>query len=77
MIDEQIFEMLRDRLESIDNRLGDIRDTLSDHIEKDEGYWKKIDVQEGQIDLLKWMFGGTITTTVGAFVAWIISSVKG
>lgn len=76
-MNDQLFEMLRDRLDSIDNRLGDIRETLNDHIAKDETYWQKIDVQEGQIDLLKWMFGGTITTTIGAFFAWIVSGIKG
>ena len=76
-MDQQLFDMLKYRFDQQDEMLQNIHLNLQEHIEKDQVYWKKIDVQEGQVGLLKWLFGGTITTLFGSFVAWIISSIKG
>lgn len=76
-MDNQLFEMLKDRFDRQDEILGNIERNLSEHTKKDEVYWKKIDVQEGQLSLLKWLFGGTITTLAGSFAAWVIAHIKG
>lgn len=76
-MDPQLFELLRDRFDKQDQMLEEIRDTLKDHAKKDESYWKRIDIAEGQIGLLKWMFGGTITTLIGSAMAYIITNIRG
>lgn len=77
MMNDQLFEMLRDRLESIDDRLGRIETSIRDHVTQDEAYWKKIDILEGQLSTLKWLFGGSISTAIGSFMAWLITHTKG
>lgn len=76
-MDPQIFKLINARSDRQDESLDRIEHILVQHIDKDERYWKKIDVQEGQVDLLKWLFGGTITTLLGSAVAWIITHIKG
>jgi hypothetical protein len=44
--------------ENTANQLGALNETMTEHINKDEKYWQKIDAAEGQIGLIKW-FGGT------------------
>lgn len=76
-MDPQIFKLINDRSNKQDDTLERIETMLAEHIQKDEVYWRKIDVQEGQLGLLKWVFGGTVTTLAGSFIAWIIAHIKG
>jgi hypothetical protein len=69
--------MLQDRFDRQDEILADIQKNLREHVEVDQEYWKKIDVTEGNVDLLKWLFGSTLTTLVGSGIAWIITHLKG
>lgn len=68
-MDPQLFELLRDRFDKQDQMLEEIRDTLKDHAKKDETYWRKLDIQEGQIALLKLIIG-VIGTVGGAIGLW-------
>ena len=76
-MDEQLFELINERSDRQDRKLDRIEDLLSSHIEKDERYWKKIDVTEGQVSLLKWLFGGSTATLVGSAFAWLVTHIKG
>ena len=76
-MDPQIFELINERSDHQDASLDRIEAILVKHIEKDEIYWRKIDVHEGQLNLLKWLFGGTITTILGSFFAWVMTHIKG
>lgn len=76
-MDPQIFELINERSDRQDRTLNRIETMLSEHITKDEIYWRKIDIHEGQLGLLKWLFGGTITTLIGSGVAWVITHIKG
>ncbi len=67
-MDNQLFELLVDRFDRQDKVLMEIKDTIKEHVEKDEKYWKKIDVQEGQIKLLKGM--GTGFIAVLGYLEW-------
>lgn len=77
-MNDQTFDLLKNVLESIDHRLEDIQNDLRDHVAKDEVYWKKIDVQEGQITLLKTIFGSTafVGFVSGAW-AWFTTHMRG
>lgn len=76
-MDPQLFELLVARFDKQDQMLEDINKNLREHTEKDEQYWTKIDVTEGQVDLLKWLFGGFSITTIGSAIAWVITNIKG
>lgn len=65
---DQLVEMIRDRFDSQDRKLEEIKCSLSNHVEKDEEYWRQIDVQAGQIQLLKAIGGSSIFA--GA-MAWL------
>ena len=57
-MDAYIFKMLTDRLESIDQNVRELVVALKEHSENDAKYWKKIDEQNAQISLLRWLRGG-------------------
>jgi RNA binding exosome subunit len=66
-VDNQIVEMLRDRFDSQDVVLQDIKESIRDHTEKDEAYWRQIDDQKAQLRLVKWLGG---TSIAGSAVLW-------
>lgn len=76
-MDPQIFQLINERSDRQDEMLDKITKLIEDHAKADEKYWTKIAVAEGQINLLKWMFGGTITTLIGSACAYIITNIKG
>lgn len=63
-MEPQLFEMLQDRFGRQDDVLGEIRDTLKEHVKKDEMYWKKIDTLDAQVKALKGV-GSAIVFLVG------------
>lgn len=68
MIDEQLFEMLNDRFNRIETMLGEAKASFDAHVTKDEGYWKKLDAQDAQFNILKWIVGPISGTS---FLAWL------
>jgi hypothetical protein len=68
-MDEQVLAMMRDRFDSLDETLKTMNASLTTHVEKDERYWLKIDQQQAQISLIRWLCGGGAGA---ALVAWIV-----
>ena len=56
-MDKDHLEILLHSLRSIEDRCQNIQETMADHIEADQGYWKKVDQMEGQVSLIKWVVG--------------------
>lgn len=67
-MDHQLLELMRDRFDRVDSELTKLNDTLALHTAKDERYWTRIDTQEGQISLLKWMGSGL---SISAAISWL------
>lgn len=69
-MDEHVVGMIRDSLERLEGTCQGIREDMQAHITKDEAYWQKIDQQEGQLSLIKWLSGGLSISGLGA---WLFS----
>ena len=67
IVDDPIVQMIRDRFNNVDKDNTEMLTCLKDHIQKDEKYWKKIDTQEAQIRLIKWLAGSGLGTAIGAW----------
>lgn len=67
-MEPQLFDMLQARFDKLDEGQARMVDTFEKHTEMDQKYWQKIDAQEAQISLLKWLTG-----TVGGsgLLAWL------
>ena len=56
-MDEQHIELIRDTIkqgfENTNDKIDALTVALSDHVKKDDSYWKKIDDQQAQIRLVK------------------------
>lgn len=74
MMDEQIVDLLRDQFATMNHKIDSLHADVRDHVEKDERYWKKIDTQDGQISMLKWIFGGS--GIFAAISAWFWNRVQ-
>lgn len=75
-MDHQLFELIAEMRKEIREDFQEINKTLKAHVEKDELYWKKIDIQEGQVGMLKKMIIGASMIVGGIWTA-IWSWVKG
>ena len=69
-MDEHIIELLRDRFDRIDQELSVLNSTFVAHTELDAKYWKKIDENEAQFSLIKWLLG---SMSGSALLAWMYS----
>ena len=71
-MDEQVIDLIRDQIkqgfETTNEKIDAIGISLNDHVVKDQEYWKKIDVQQGQIGVLKAIGGSSILTAIGAYL---------
>ena len=72
-MDEQIVELLRDRFDNLDRELKTINETIKDHVDTDTRYWKKIDQQEAQLSVVKWLTSGAAGT---GLLAWLYNQFK-
>jgi hypothetical protein len=68
-MDEHIVGLIRDQFQAIHDKIDTIHTDLREHTKTDSDYWKKIDQHEGQISVLKWLFGGSGVMVTTA--AWI------
>ncbi len=66
----QLFEMMRDRFDGVDNKLDAAKDSFDKHAASDEKYWRIIDGQQAQISMIKWA-GGALSGS--SLVAWLVS----
>ena len=71
-MDEQVIEMIRDTIkqgfENTNERIDAMSKKFDTHVEKDQGYWNKIDVQEGQISLIKGIGSSSILAAIGTYL---------
>ena len=56
-MDDTVLALLRDRFDKIDADNKLMLETFTTHAEKDATYWTKIDGQNAQISLVKWLSG--------------------
>lgn len=70
--DNHLYETLRDMKADLHEDILDLKKSLKEHIAHDERYWRKIDVQDGQITLLKVLLGGgTLTGFLYGLWQWM------
>lgn len=70
--DNHLYETLRDMKADLHEDILDLKKSLKEHTEQDARYWRKIDVQEGQITLLKVLLGsGTFTGVLYGLWQWM------
>jgi RNA binding exosome subunit len=67
-LENQVLEMVRDRFDAQDVMLNEIKESIRDHVTKDEAYWRQIDDQKAQLKLVKWIGGTGIFSSA---VIWI------
>ena len=72
-VEDPMIQMIRDRFSNVDRDNKEMLDCLRDHIKKDELYWKKIDDQQAQMALVKWLAG---TGVLGAIANWFYQTFK-
>lgn len=68
MMEDQAFELLMKRFDTIDGTLSDMKTSFNEHVTKDETYWNKLDRQEAQVSVFKWITSGL---SGSALVAWL------
>jgi ABC-type transport system involved in cytochrome bd biosynthesis fused ATPase/permease subunit len=73
-MDDQVFHLLNSKFDEIRGDLHGINESIKAHVEKDEIYWRKMDVQEAQLSMLRRTILGVvaaITTLISAVWAWL------
>ncbi len=66
-MDEQVVNMIRDQFKVMNDKVDNLHEVVQAHVEKDERYWARIDQQEGQMTLLKFMIGPGLA----GFFGWL------
>lgn len=72
-MNQETLGLIRDKLVSIDRHLERLTEVIEKHEERDARYWQKIDAQDGQISLLKWMFSGAIAAGIAGVGSWLMT----
>lgn len=67
-MDEQAFQLLMKRFDTVDGTLEEMKSSFNDHVVKDESYWIRLDQQDAQISVFKWISSGL---SGSAIVAWL------
>jgi hypothetical protein len=84
-MDEQIVDLMRDQFRMIHDKIDfnhtstnqkieEVKEAVSSHVEEDRRYWSSIDEQKAQISLIKWLFSGA---SGSALMAWVFSKFGG
>ncbi len=68
MMDDQAFELLMSRFDKLDGTLSDMKESFDQHVIKDEGYWLRLERQEAQVSVFKWITSGL---SGSAIIAWL------
>lgn len=69
-MDEHTVNLIRDQLAAINRNTEALHRVVSEHVQKDERYWQKIDEQRGQVSTLKWLLGPGIA----GFFGWLYNT---
>jgi RNA binding exosome subunit len=67
-MDEQAFQLLMARFDKLDCTLSEMSTSFDAHVVKDESYWIRLDQQDAQISVFKWISSGL---SGSAIVAWL------
>ena len=70
MSDEQVVKLIENQLDQLNSRLDIIHNDIKDHLNKDLEYWRKVDQQEAQLSLLRYLAGGTPVVVGG--IVWML-----
>lgn len=73
-LNSQIIDFIRDQFADIKSDISSLHDAMQVHVTKDETYWKKIDKQEGQLSVIKYLGGSAGASGV---LAWLWSILGG
>ncbi len=68
MMDNQAFELLMARFDKLDNTLCEMSTAFDEHVKKDEGYWLRLDQQDAQISVFKWISSGLSGSAIAAWL---------
>lgn len=68
MMEDQAFQLLMSRFDTLDGTLAEMKESFDTHVKKDEGYWLRLDQQEAQVSVFKWITSGL---SGSAIVAWL------
>lgn len=69
-MDEQIVDLLRDQFKTMNDKIDSLHEDVRSHVQKDERYWGKIDEQQAQIGVIRWLGSGV---SGSALLAWLYS----
>jgi hypothetical protein len=72
-MDEQIVDLMRDQFKALSEKIDGVHDAMREHVEEDKRYWNKIEQQEGQVGLLKFVLSAS---GMSAAAAWIYNMLK-
>jgi RNA binding exosome subunit len=68
MMNEQAFHLLMARFDKLDSTLSEMSTSFDEHVKKDECYWLRLDQQEAQVSVFKWITSGL---SGSAIIAWL------
>jgi RNA binding exosome subunit len=68
VMEDQAFQLLMARFDKLDSTLSDMSASFDEHVKKDEGYWLRLDQQEAQVSVFKWITSGL---SGSAIIAWL------
>lgn len=72
-MDEQIVDLMRDQFKNLSEKIDGVAESMQAHVAEDKRYWAKIEQQEGQVGLLKFILSAS---GVSAAAAWIYNVLK-
>ncbi len=67
-MDEQAFQLLMKRFDTVDGTLEEMKSSFNDHVVKDESYWIRLDQQDAQISVFKWISSGLSGSAIAAWL---------
>ena len=67
-MDEHIVDLIRDQFKAVHDKIDAIHADVREHTQKDERYWSKIDEQQAQIGVIRWLGSGV---SGSALLAWL------
>ena len=82
-MDERVIDLMRDQFRTLSEKIDTVHTVLSDkvdtvhdavqsHVNEDKQYWAKINEQEGQMSVWKWL----TTPGLAGFFAWLYNSLR-
>lgn len=72
-MDEHIVDLMRDQFKALSDKIDGVHEAMQEHVTEDRRYWAKIEQQEGQVGLLKFILSAS---GVSAAAAWIYNVLR-